>query len=115
MNQAAIHKCLQSSRSWPDLFIYKHTDHTLKDGSKRHYCGLALELKKEGIVIYLKRGSRKGLLTSDVHIQEQALMLQELNNLGYFARFGVRFDQCRHIVDWYLNPGYKETENSELF
>jgi hypothetical protein len=115
MNQAAVHKSLQSSRSWPDLFIYKHAERILKDGSKRHYCGLALELKKEGTVIYLKRGSRKGLLTADAHIQEQAMMLRELNNLGYFARFGVGFDQCQRIIDWYLNPDYREQENGELF
>jgi len=106
MNQAAIHKSLQSSRSWPDLFVYK---------ASRGYHGLALELKKDGTVIYLKRGPRKGLLTSDPHIQKQAEMLRELNRLGYFARFGVGFDQCRRIIDWYLNPGYTESENSELF
>jgi hypothetical protein len=83
MNQAAIHKSLQSGRSWPDLFIYKPS---------RGYSGLALEIKRENNVIYLKRGLRKGLLTSDPHIQEQALMLRELNDLGYFARFGIGFD-----------------------
>src|SRR5438874_423873 len=86
MNQAAIHKSLQSSRSWPDLFVYKLS---------RGYSGLALELKREGTVIYLSRGPRKGILTSDPHIQEQAAMLTELNRLGYMARFGVGFDQCR--------------------
>jgi hypothetical protein len=106
INQAAIHKSLQSSRSWPDLFIYK---------SSRGYHGLGLELKREGTVIYLSRGPRKGKLTSDPHIQEQAMMLQELNNLGYFARFGVGFDQCQRIIDWYLNPNYKEPDNTELF
>jgi hypothetical protein len=106
MNQAAIHKSLQSSRSWPDLFIYK---------SSRGFHGLALELKREGTTIYLTRGERKGKLSTDAHIQEQALMLQTLNKLGYFARFGVGFDQCRKIIDWYLNPDYKESENNELF
>jgi hypothetical protein len=77
MHQAAIQKRLQSSRSWSALFIYKPS---------RGYAGLALELKQEGTVIYLKRGPRKGLLTSNPHVQEQALMLQELNNFGYFAR-----------------------------
>jgi hypothetical protein len=106
MHQAAIHKSLQSGRAWVDLFIYKPS---------RGYSGLALEIKREGTVIYLSRGPRKGRLTSDPHIQEQVLMLQELNKLGYFARFGVGFGQCRRIVDWYLRPDYKEAENGELF
>ena len=90
MNQAALHKSLQSGRSWVELFVYKPS---------RGYHGLALEIKREGTVIYLSRGPRKGQLTADPHIQEQALMLQKLNNLGYFARFGVGFDQCRRIID----------------
>ena len=105
MNQAAIHKSLQSSRSWPDLFVYK---------ASRGYHGLALELKKDGTVIYLKRGPRKGLLTSDPHIREQALMLKELNKLGYFARFGVGFTACKNLIDWYLD-GRKNMHNTELF
>jgi hypothetical protein len=106
INQAMIHKSLQSGRAWVDLFVYKPS---------RGYSGLGLEIKKEGTVIYLSRGERKGQLTSDPHIQEQAKMLEELNKLGYFARFGVGFDQCRRIIDWYLQPDYKEQENSELF
>ena len=106
MHQASIHKSLQSGRAWVDLFVYKPS---------RGYCGLALEIKREGTVIYLSRGPRKGRLTSDPHIQEQAQMLQELNKLGYFARFGVGFDQCKRIIDYYLNPNYTEAENSELF
>lgn len=106
MHQAMIHKSLQSGRAWVDLFVYKPS---------RGYCGLALEIKRPGTVIYLSRGPRKGQLTSDPHIREQAQMLQELNNLGYFARFGVGFDQCRRIIDWYLQPDYKEQENGELF
>lgn len=106
MNQAVIHKSLQSGRSFPDLFIYKPS---------RDYAGLTLELKKEGTTIYVTRGPHKGELTADPHIREQALMLQELNRLGYFARFGVGFDSCKRLVDWYLNPGYKDAENGELF
>jgi hypothetical protein len=43
------------------------------------------------------------------------MMLEHLNKLGYFARFGVGFDQCKRIIDWYLQPGYNEPVNGELF
>jgi hypothetical protein len=33
-------------------------------------------------------------------------MLRELNRLGYLARFGIGFDNCRRIIDYYLNPNY---------
>ena len=110
MNQAVTNKSLQSSRSFPDLFIYK----PMQRGDK-YYAGLALELKKEGTTIYVKIGPRKGELVSDPHIIEQAEMLRELNRLGYLARFGVGFDQCKRIVDWYLNPNYKDGDNGSLF
>lgn len=42
-------------------------------------------------------------------------MLTELNRLGYMARFGVGFEQTKRIIDYYLNPNYRETRNSELF
>lgn len=106
MNQAVIHTSLQSGRSFPNLFIYKPS---------RGYAGLALELKKEGTTIYVTRGPHKGELTTDPHIQEQALMLQALNKLGYFARFGVGYEQTVRIIEWYLNPDYREPVNGELF
>lgn len=95
--QATQHKRLQSSRSWPDLFIYKPMQH-----SDKFYCGLALELKKEGTSVILKIGPRKGHLSTDPHIQEQALMLKQLNQLGYYANFAVGFDEAVKIIDWYM-------------
>lgn len=97
---------LQSSKGWPDMFIAKPS---------RGYGGLFLELKKEGTRIYLKTGPRKGLLSTDIHIQEQAMQLQALNDAGYFARFGVGFNNCQRIIDWYLNENYKELEQEEIF
>lgn len=106
MNQARIQQQLQRGRGWPDLMIF---------AMSRGYGALFIEIKKEDTTLYLKKGPRKGLLTSDPHVQEQAAMLQHLNKLGYFARFGVGFDSCRRLIDWYLNPNYKETANAELF
>lgn len=110
MNQAVIHKSLQSGRSFPDLFVYAPRVHGTK-----HYCGLAVELKRLGTVIYITRGSRKGELVADPHIREQHFMLEELNRLGYCARFGIGFEHARHIIDAYLRPGFKEPDNTELF
>lgn len=101
-----INKSLQYSRGWPDLFIAYPS---------RGYHGLFIELKKPGTVIYLKTGARKGLISGDKHIQEQALVLAELNNLGYFARFGVGENTYR-IIDYYMNEDYNgEIENAEMF
>lgn len=103
--QRAKHS-MQSSRAFPDLQIIQPS---------RGYHGLFIELKRDGTALYLKTGPRKGKLTLDTHIQEQALMLQSLNNLGYFARFGVGFDKCKRLIDWYLNPHYKELDPETLF
>lgn len=110
MSQAVIHKSLQSGRSFPDLFIYKPMRH-----GDKYYTGLGLELKRDGTTIYITKGIRKGELVADPHIREQHLMLEELNRLGYLARFGIGFDHARRIIDAYLRPGYKEPDNTELF
>src|SRR5947209_12908251 len=101
IHQAAIHKSLQSGRAWVDLFIYKPS---------RGYAGLGLEIKKSGTAIYVSRGPNKGELVADPHVREQAALLTELNRLGYMARFGIGFDNCKRIVDYYLNPDFKEPE-----
>lgn len=106
MHQAILNKRMQSSRSFPDISILIQS---------RGYGALFIELKKENTAIYLKRGSRKGELVANEHIAEQALMLKELNKLGYFARFGVGFDACKKIIDWYLNPNMLKSEPMELF
>lgn len=68
----------------------------------REYCGLALELKKEGTTIVVTRGPRKGQITADEHIQGQARTLSTLKKGGWFATFGVGYDQTIKIIDWYF-------------
>src|SRR5690349_11525929 len=53
-HQSATHRRLQSSRSWPDLFIY---------APRRGYYGMAIELKREDTTIIIKKGPKKGQLT----------------------------------------------------
>ena len=110
MHQAMVHKSLQSGRTFPDLFVYTPMTH-----GNKHYCGLALEIKKSGISIYITKGARKGELVADPHVKEQHSMLEELNRLGYLARFGIGFEGCKRIIDYYLNPNYKEQDNAQLF
>lgn len=110
-NQAVKHSKLQSGRSWPDLFIYQPMEHTDKNGDPIMYYGCAIELKADGVTLMLKTGPRKGKLTSNPHIQEQAYMLQELLRLGYYANFAVGFDQAKKLIDWYL----KKPVNESLF
>lgn len=107
--QATRHKSLQSSRAWPDLFIYFPVQH-----NDKFYSGLAIEIKKDNTTIILKTGPRKGHISGDRHIQEQALMLRELNKAGYYANFGVGFEGCKKIIDWYLGRT-PEPENAEIF
>lgn len=109
---AGRQRAMQSSRSWPDLFIYHPTVVQGKEGPRKFY-GCALELKKDGTTIIVTRGERKGHLTSDPHIQEQFLMLKELARLGYYSNFAVGFDEAKKIIDWYM--GKPDLDNAELF
>jgi len=72
-------------------------------------------LKKDNTAIYLTRGERKGEFVANEHIQEQALMLKELNKLGYLARFGIGYDKTIELINWYLNEHSTELSNTELF
>lgn len=92
-SQAGIYKSLNATSGWPDLQVVY---------SSRRFHGLFIEIKKENVQIYCKTGPRKGLLVADPHIQAQATVLQQLNDLGYFARFGVGFENCKRIIDYYM-------------
>jgi hypothetical protein len=97
ISQARIHASLQSGRSWPDLFIYYPRK---VDG--KQYAGMALELKKEGTTVIVTRGPQKGKLTADTHVREQYYMLQSLEKVGYFADFGIGFDDAVNKIDYYM-------------
>lgn len=111
IDQSKKRKALQSHRGWPDLFIPNHTVHKLPDGTTKQYSGLFLELKIEKTAIYVTRGNNKGKLVADIHIREQAAMLQILNSMGYIARFAVGYDQAIRMIDWYFN----KPDNATLF
>lgn len=91
--QAKTHRSLQSGRAWPDLFIYEPS---------RGFHGMALELKKDGTTIILKTGPRKGKLSSNPHLQEQAAVINDLRHKGYYADFAVGFDDAVKKINWYF-------------
>lgn len=101
-NQAKIRKSLNSGRGWSDVFIAE---------PRRGYHGLFIELKKEGVSIYVTRGHRKGELVADEQINIEAVFLEKMNKKGYLARFAVGFDQAQKLIDWYFD----KPQNLELF
>lgn len=78
-----------NSRAFPDFVIYQ---------PRGAYAGLAIEIKKEGTVLYKKDGT----LRASEHVKEQNRMLARLRLASYSADFGIGFTQVRSIIDNYL-------------
>lgn len=72
---------------FPDLFIAQPND---------EFHGLFIELKAS--TIYKKDGSLK----SNEHVEKQDKFLTNLKQRGYFACFGIGFDETKKIIDNYL-------------
>ena len=108
--QAAKHKKFQKSRAWPDLFIAESGFVEVKEDGligRLRKNGMFLELKAEGAKLYKKNGE----MVANKHYQEQAEMLDKLNESGYYARFAVGYDQAIQIITNYLGkPKPKEVE-----
>lgn len=81
---------IQHSNGQPDMFIYAR---------RGGYVGLALELKRDGEVIYKKDGT---LRKSD-HLEEQQEWLDDLTEEGWYAVFSVGLKESVEIINWYLN------------
>jgi hypothetical protein len=100
-----------------DLIIDEGVDHELPDGSIRHYNGLRIEIKDDGVKIYKKDGVTlrkqpykrtywvrgKRFIKAGDHLQDQADMIIKYRKKGYMACFGVGYDAICHIIDKYLN------------
>lgn len=105
--QAAVHKSLQSDRSYPDLYVAE---------ARHGYHGLYIELKRDRseimnknglykkkiVQVYKKIGGKKVRVSSYDHIDEQRKMLDRLNKKGYKAVFGCGFFEIKNIIDEYL-------------
>jgi hypothetical protein len=100
--QAGIFKSLQKGPGFPDLMILHPS---------RDYHAAFFELKADTRNPYLKIGPRKGLLSTNPHIQQQAANLVALTKLGYYADFAVGLDDFIKKYNYYMEI----PENTELF
>ena len=90
MAQAGMMKAIQGQRGFPDLFILE---------PRGVYHGLFLEVKKEKT----KLRKRDGYTPATPHIEEQIIMREDLLKRGYMCEFGIGFQECKEIIDNYLN------------
>lgn len=103
-------------RAFPDLFIYRTT---MFDGTTNPCAGLALELKREGTKLKRTKDLTKLLKGDthlrragdwwDAHIEEQAAVLDELRNSGYYAEFAVGLATAVMLIDSYLGGTFSTT------
>jgi len=87
MPMAMRNKSMNPHKGFPDFFLLKKNS---------NYGGLFIELKAKSI--YKKDGS---LLKSE-HLESQQRMHETLTNSGYYAVFGIGFEECKRIIDWYM-------------
>lgn len=87
--QAGMAKMLRCSAGFPDWMLAE---------PRGRYHGMFLELKREGVTLYLKDGT----LSRDAHVQEQAEMLQKLVERGYYANFAQGYDDAAEQVEKYM-------------
>ena len=80
---------LQWGSGFPDLLIYKRTD---------QYCGLALEIKKDGESPYRKDGTLK----SGQHFTNQEGWIRYLRANGWKAEFAVGYTHAIDLITDYL-------------
>lgn len=93
---AARNKKMRSSRGMPDLFIAVQK-RVLSVGKHGVSGGLFIELKKDGTVLFNKKGE-----PYDKHLREQNEVLKKLREAGYVAQFCVGYDQAISTIDTYM-------------
>ena len=86
--QAGMTKAIQHSKGFPDLFIARACG---------RYHGLFIELKV--VSPYLKDGKT---LKKNEHLERQHKNHLQLSSQSYYAVFGTGFDECKEIIDTYL-------------
>lgn len=90
MQQASRNKAIQKNGfKCPDLIILE---------PRNGYHGLFIELKLE--TPFKKDGKIKA--SKNDHLKGQLETIERLNSKGYFACFGVGFEQTKEIIDNYL-------------
>ena len=87
---------MQGKRGFPDIF---RAEPAPKVDSEDWYCGLFLEIKRNGVKIFKK----DGVSFVNEHLKEQFDTLTSLNEKGYYAVFAFGFEQAKNIIDGYLS------------
>lgn len=87
---AGMQMALRSRRGYPDLFVAE---------ARGVYHGLFLELKRPGTRVVLANGN----LSTNLHIQEQASVLNDLSLKGYWCAFAVGFEDAKNQIDHYMS------------
>lgn len=116
------HNRQQSSDSLPDITIFasRHGYHALMIELKAD--GVNLRKKRDGTKILVKKDTRGRIIEKDykirlkgdwssLHIEKQALRIQELREAGYCATFAVGLESAKKQVCKYFDmPYYEPTE-----
>lgn len=81
-------------KGYPDIFIPL----LRKNATGGVYGGLFIEFKRTGEKILNKSQSLK-----TEHLKNQNSIIQKLNDLGYYAVFGLGFENTKEIINKYIN------------
>lgn len=114
IGQAKVQKRQNGGRrAWPDMFISEPAPRCIDGSWKYEWHGLYLEVKKDGTKLKREKDCKKILKGDtklrkagdwwDLHIEEQAGMLEKLREKGYKAEFAVGFEEAKNIIDQYLS------------
>ena len=91
MAQSAANKAIQMNDfKYPDLFIAHPNS---------FYHGLYIEVKEPNCKVF----KADGTMYANEHIIAQMEAIMALRAKGYYANFGIGFDKCKDIIDWYMN------------
>lgn len=84
-------KKMQCGVAYPDFFLAC---------ARGGYMGLYIEVKVDGYDLFQKRDTSKFV---SEHVKEQDDCLRRLQQEGYYSEFGIGFDECKSIIETYLN------------
>jgi len=90
-------------RAWPDLFIAEPVPRCIGGSWDHEWHGLFIELKRDKTRLKKRNGE-----WASEHIAEQANVLQELRERGYYAVFAVGYREAIDtIIDYLESGGFK--------
>lgn len=91
MAQSAANKAIQMNDfKYPDLFITHNNS---------QYHGLFIEVKEPNCKVF----KQDGTMYANEHRIAQNEALKALRAKGYYATFGIGFDDCKKTIDWYMS------------